>query len=243
MPKINNSGEYTPHPGVTIIASARKADMALWTQIRNALTSSEAAAYFAFTPVESYHMTVCNLFTEHQIGKRKWKRFITENLSFFTTLNDSFSSHETIDCNVIKLQVIDGGTIRLVLEPTPEQIAMHNNMTKIFGIDQGTPGVYHVTLGHSYRTMGAKEKKAVTKHLAKEISEILLTQSEKLSFSSPRLTYFEDMTKFTPWSGTSYPFKESFALIHPLINFLFTTPKAETAISSRLGLNGASKPY
>ena len=94
LKKLDEQGNYTHFPGITVIASVNETDTLLRTIYEMLIKDKEFTDYFSPLPFSSYHMTTINLFTEEHIGSQKWKSFITGNNALFQSLHQMINGME-----------------------------------------------------------------------------------------------------------------------------------------------------
>lgn len=207
LSKINNAGQYTPYPGVTIIAPVRIEDASFWERVHQCLVNNSLASkYYSFTPVSSYHMTGINLYTEHDIGS-EWRHFIETRLAMFMLLNDELKkNNHGVEAEVTLVWVDD--TIALLVVLKTEDRITFSSLAKNFDVDAGLPHIYHITLGHCYQPV----PKDLAPKLRAQLNEQLISLFSNEGYvrlQAPVLCSFENMTAFTPWDGKTYPFSKT----------------------------------
>lgn len=216
MPKIDKNGNFTKFQGVTVISpvsegedSANLENLYYYLSANNLIINN-----FALLPFDSLHMTVNNLYVAE--SESNWNEFIDNNLNFFKSLTFMLKNQKGFEATV-ESNVIVGDVIQLVLDLSNHLKARLHSFGSSFGIHDLKPYLFHITLGYRYKDISLEDLALIKNHVQEAISTFF-GQSKKLSFQAPRLTYFNDMTKFIDWNGQSNPFKEN-------INRLFTAKR------------------
>ncbi|KTD51286.1 DUF1868 domain-containing protein [Legionella quateirensis] len=205
--KYNNKGEYTPFPGLTVVASVQSADMCLWSEVNRLITECTLLD-LCYAPLSntSYHMTALNLFTERAIGSEKWKDFIISNTLFFKAIQTAF------ECNAFCPEVrIDSlkvsRTIKLVVSVPSVQKKAIDDIAKRFELKRKIPHPFHITLAYRFKTIDKKIEHEIEHQLNKSLEHFLIGRTVLLN--PPELCFFNDMSAFIPWDASSFPFKPS----------------------------------
>ncbi|MDR3443527.1 MAG: DUF1868 domain-containing protein [Legionella sp.] len=202
--KINNQGQYTIYPGITTIATIQKQDDEFWQKIHNMVKIPLISDYFAPLPYESYHMTTINLYTERDDGGEDWGHFVTKKLAFFKALHADLAKNAFQP--TIKLQSIKSADVlQLCVEIAENQKASIETVAKTFDLQTKIPKVFHITLAYQYKLTALNHRKKIKHHLEEHLEQFFAERSP-LQLNSPSLTYFNDMTAFTPWDALSNPF-------------------------------------
>jgi len=207
--KINSEGKYLTFPGVTVVSAINEADKPFWQLIDEALNKNkEFTDHFAPLPYESYHLTTINLYTNDEIGDKKWRRFIISKNAFFQSLNGLLA--EKSFNPVVSVESINiTGALQMMVTLPEEQIRIIQQVAKAHHVKARIPSVFHITLAYQFQYVEQKVLEKLELELRQEIFAILKRHEGKLSLTPPELCFFNSMTKFTPWSGDGYPFPES----------------------------------
>lgn len=230
MPKLNEQGKFINFPGVTLIAKIREADMNFWQEIHAALDAiPELKNNYALLPVDSYHMTVNYLYTKHQIGEDKWINFLTGQMQNLRNLNASLSD-VTSDFVIGFKRIIVTNVIQIEVELSQQDNDTVCQIAKNHTISKSTPKNFHITL--AYKIPGKNINfAAIQEQLNQIVAGLFITE---IQLASPRLCYFNDMTKFTEWDAKQYPFLDYAK------SYFFSTDKfkaPETAPNGQLTVN------
>jgi hypothetical protein len=208
LKKLDSNGQYCPYPGLTIVSAIGLTNIDLWTKIYESLNNSiHIKSYFALLPLDSYHMTTINIFTKKRDGGSNWNSFVEERLSWFQSI------HEEINLNQFQPRItaykpeLAWETIYLSLQIDNEQIEKNKLLAKKYNLEHLVPSELHLTLGYLYKGLDDDNKKIVLNEFESIMNDVLKTVYEPIIFDSPKLTYFNDMTKFIPWDGKFNPFK------------------------------------
>lgn len=202
--KITAKGSYSHFPGVTVIAKVQNKDLDFCKKIYACLVESELITqYYSPLPFESYHMTTNNLFTAKKDGGDDWEAFINQNLTIFQRLHyylkaNAFNPQITITTTIVE------GVIQLIGELPKDQIVIINAFASEFDLRDRIPSVFHITLAYQYKNIPIEALNAIKKQLTEKLKHILTSQP--LQLNPPQLCYFNDMTAFITWDGSSSPF-------------------------------------
>ena len=208
MRKINSEGQYLTFPGVTVVASIDKIDQSLWRLVYETLIKIEGLNdYFSPMPYECYHMTTNNLFTKDEIGPEKWHSFLTSNSSYFQSLHRHLAENSFIP-NISIQSVITDGAIQILVTLPQEQQDIIEEIASIHQSESGIPSFFHITLAYQYKDIQAELLEQFNLVLNQELLSIFKAHKQTLSLAPPKLCFFNDMTKFTPWTGEEYPFPD-----------------------------------
>ncbi|QIN33562.1 DUF1868 domain-containing protein [Legionella longbeachae] len=205
--KIDSTGNYVEFPGVTIIAPIIKTSQEnhfLHNMHQSLASSTLLTQYYTPLPLESYHMTTCNLYTknEHNLD---WFKFITDRLEFFQNLCTQLKNHEFIpEVSIEAVQV--GRALQLRLSLPESQKAVIRELAQTMGIEEGIPSFFHLTLAYCYKNISDKK---LHQEIISAVEEIIAPYiNRQIKLHVPTLCYFESMLAFIPWNGTAYPFNE-----------------------------------
>lgn len=204
MPKINTAGHYTIFRGVTIVSALQQKVNDAWTLLYQQLQkNSVLQQYYSLLPPASYHMTLINLATEEDIGKKKWPIFMADNQLRFQALHQTLMN---LDFNpFITIKRIDiNRTIKLVLDLPEQNKEVISALAQAFGLLHHIPKPFHITLGHQYQPVASP----LDQTLQSMLHETMATSNlMACRVSPPKLCYFVDMQAFIPWDGSYNPFQ------------------------------------
>ncbi len=207
--KINSEGRYLPYPGVTVVAAIKEADKPFWQLIYETITKNkEFTNYFSPLPYESYHLTTINLYTKDATGSRKWREFIVSNRDFFLSIKDLLTKKSFTPIVLVESIQI-AGALQIIVTLPEEQIKIIQQVAKAHHVEMGIPTVFHITLAYQFKYVETQILEKLRLTLKEELFAILKAQNSVLTLTPPELCFFNDMTKFVPWSGDRYPFSES----------------------------------
>ena len=207
--KLNNKGEYTHFPGVTIISGVDPRQLDLWCQVHACLLRCElAASHYAPLPFESYHMTAINLFVEAISASDEidsWGSFLRKNRGFFHQLDDFCKKNQFVP-EIEMIEVDVSASIRLHLRLPEHQKNLIRSFAHQFNLTARMPDVFHMTLGYKYSPCSLSQRQAIQDELQQGLFDIIHSYTEPLRLLTPTLSYFQNMTAFVPWDGQDYPF-------------------------------------
>lgn len=197
--KINDSGNYLTFQGVSIISPVGYKNQDLWLQIETLLQNSNLIRkYFALLPLQSYHMTLFNLFTQEEYSSN-WPSVISENKDFFQKINQRLFE-VTFEPEVSLEYVNYYGAIQLILSLRADQKVHISHLAEEFKIK--IPSSFHITLAYEYRPI---DDDKITTELSK-LATMCKGYNSPLVLTAPNLHFFHDMENFTPWDGKINPF-------------------------------------
>lgn len=199
--KLNKSGKYLVFPGYTVISFLNHQDE-IWKVWYDELKNVIPSDIYQILPLESFHMTVKNLFTlkkfkDEEDPHFRFREYLSENREYL-----KIYAQENYKLNQFKAKIISekdilfGGTFLVELSifdnnvlKKIEKITKSNN--EIFGNQHKA---YHITLAYKKdwtngRDPSEKEKQLMIDHI-KKIPIIILYD--------PTLCYFPDMQTFIP---------------------------------------------
>lgn len=207
--KLNSEGKYLTFPGITVVSAIKEADKPLWQLIYEALNKNkEFTDHFTPLPYESYHLTAINLYTKDAIGSGKWRDFIISNSAFFQSLNGLLA--EKSFSPVVSIESINiAGALQIMVTLPEEQIKIIQEVAKTHHVEARIPAVFHITLAYQFKYVEHEVLEKLELELRQEIFSILKSHEGELSLTPPGLCFFNNMTKFIPWSGGGYPFPKS----------------------------------
>ena len=203
--KYNNKGEYTPFPGLTVVASVQSADICLWTEVNRLITECTLLnSCYAPLSNNSYHMTALNLFTERAIGSENWKDFIISNTLFFKAIRTAFECNSF--CPEVKIDSLKvSRTIKLVVRLPSVQKKTIADIAQRFELTKKIPHPFHITLAYRYKTMDKKTEHDMEHQLNQSLEHLLIGRTVVLN--PPELCFFNDMKSFIPWDVSNVPFR------------------------------------
>lgn len=207
--KIDSEGKYLTFPGVTVVSAIKETDKPLWQLIYETLKKNKAFTdHFTPLPYKSYHLTAINLYTKDAIKSGEWQNFIISNSAFFQALNDLLT--EKSFTPVVTVESINmTGALQIIVTLPEEQIRIIQQVAKTYRVEENIPSVFHITLAYQFRFMEQRALEKLAFKLKQNIFAILQSHEGQLSLTPPQLCFFNNMTKFTPWSGDGYPFPEN----------------------------------
>ncbi|KTD32264.1 hypothetical protein Lmor_2202 [Legionella moravica] len=202
--KYNNKGEYTPFPGLTVVASVQSADQCLWADINRLINESTLlASCYAPLSNKSYHMTALNLFTERAVGSGRWKDFLISNTPLFKTIQTAFEHNKF--CPEVSIESLEvSRTVKLVVRLPLAQKQVINDIAHQFDLKSKIPHPFHITLAYRYKRVDRQRELDIEHQLQESLAPLLIGHSFLLN--PPTLCFFNDMNAFIPWDGTYVPF-------------------------------------
>jgi hypothetical protein len=176
-PKITCDGRFTFFPGRSIISLAR------WdrsNEMLQELKESPLTLYYSLLPVDSYHITIFDLYQLYPTGNN----YLNDK-----PLEANFPSHCTVQdvsfCNNVLILIVRFQDLKKI-----ENIRLL--YSKQSGVDV-SPKILHITLGYKYNSRqlsGVLQQNTLDKlhrHL----------QNVKIQLSPPQLCRFDSMDKFS----------------------------------------------
>ena len=201
--KIDSSGNYCNFPGVTVVSAVRDEDLGLWKQVFSELNNCELTKkLYAFLPVESYHMTATDLYTESVDGGTSWNKFVENNLSKFQKIGDIYNEKAFKPEIIVDSLLVVPSVILLIVKLNQEQYSIIESIAGEFDMKGKIPWEFHITLGYSYKTVDD----ATLKLVISELETNLTCLGKKFELQPPKLCYFKDMLAFIPWDAKISPF-------------------------------------
>lgn len=206
--KIDREGNYIPFPGITVVASASASspNIALWDDVYKGLhNNSTVREYFSLLPVDSYHMTTINLYTEAETNG-DWNEFVDSRLDWLQRLDLTMRENDFSPV-VVPHDVVFSGVIMLLLKLNDKQNQAIHALAGDFNVTASIPPVYHISIGYRKKQV----PNDIHEQLSRDFRHIFNSAFEKhrcgqIELAPARLCYFQDMTKFVPWDGTENPF-------------------------------------
>lgn len=209
LKKINSEGNYTPFPGVTVVADIQQSDDTLpnlWETIHTKLkTSAVISQYYAVLPWQSFHMTTCNLMTEAEAGDN-WTNYLAEKLTTFQKMRNWLKQNAfNPQIKISNLHTSD--VLQLQLELPDMQNDTIQAFANAFGEQDNIPFSFHITLAYGYKDILSQE--IYEQIVAEFVSIITPIMEQEIQLKAPTLCYFKTMEAFTPWDATANPFVQA----------------------------------
>lgn len=205
--KIDSSGKYCPFPGITVVSNIQERNYNMWKSVHEKLSKNSLITdYFAPLPLESYHMTMINLYTKRYNGGKKgmkWNSFFKSKLLFLENLKNSLeaNSFEPYVNSAALLKPEVSTVIKLLVPLDNLQREKIQNIAQQHGLTNKIPNPFHVTLAYSYKKIPDKIMIKIEKQVNNILKPILNSSSNSsLIFNKPKINYFFDMTKFIEWN-------------------------------------------
>lgn len=203
--KVNETGSFMPFRGATVIARIKKEDHSFWSDITKVLSEcTNFSEYYAILPTDSYHMTVTNLFVEEDSGSEPWEKFIGDKKPFFQSLHQAIE--EKLSAFEITLEdPYEYGALFLRVNLSSEIQKIIKEIAKAFNIQEKMPTSFHITLAYRYKASDLSNRemfRAMNASIKESIVHVIKSHKEPIILEAPELCFFDDMTKFTPWSDS-----------------------------------------
>lgn len=210
MPKprnrIDEKGQYCPISGTTVVSAIQASDTQFWRMVYNHLKNCPTICrYYAPLPYTSYHMTAIALDTIDDVSQdENWPAFINEKMPFYSELHKALSAQKIVP-NIRFDFLSEFNLIVLAVSLPPEQVEAIQNMAKRHDCKNGIPMNFHITLAYQYDTNLTRED---CDKINEELEPLrrLFAQKKRIKLDPPKLCYFNNMTHFTPWDGSTNPF-------------------------------------
>ncbi|QMT60302.1 DUF1868 domain-containing protein [Legionella sp. PC997] len=208
LSKVNEYGEYSLFPGVTVVSSCYPEHQKFCEAIFRALnTNPLIIRYFNPLPASSYHMTTMSLETEQQIGE-EWNQFIIKTLPHYKKIKQTLQE-KAFYPSIEKMAVHIDQCISLTLSLSTEQEKHIIEIAKDLNIEKTIPRVFHITLAYSRpnKTITKEHCEQLHTEITKTLNIIIEETKLPMEIGEPKLCYFNDMTAFVPWDADDNPFK------------------------------------
>lgn len=205
--KIDSNGNYIAFPGITVLSHINRDELNIWKQLYNNLNKSKIIKeYYSLLPVESYHLTLINLYTKAYTSKNNedhWRNFIIKKNKMFISLKNYLEENTflpSIQTMNIVLPKMSNNTIAIEVPLTQEQKEKINKISNHFNLSKKVPKPFHITLAYSYKLIPSKIYLEIQSEFNKIVTENLLQYNMPLNFEEPKIYYFHDMTLFKKWN-------------------------------------------
>lgn len=199
--KIDAEGHYTLFPGVTVICPIRDEDKPFWSLIYQILAEEKwLLRYFSPLPLDSYHMTALNLFTEALEGGNDWGGFLSQHRSFLHRLKTSLDRLHLLPVLTIE-KIVVSDVIQLyghLPAQTREDIV---TLARQYDLEHKIPRVFHMTLAYRYQKPADECLQTITHEVSGRLESLLQRHSYTWPLKPAALYSFNDMTAFTPWDA------------------------------------------
>lgn len=209
MPKkIDEKGNYTVFPGITVISKTTDAENPLWYALHELLINDQdVVAHFSPLPYQSYHMTAINVCTKHDMSDNEWENFVMNKQLFFQSLNQALNESKFMPTlSIQSIRMI--GALQLNVTLPEEQVNTIKETAKTYGLEKQVPAYFHITLAYQFKHISPALIMKLQTALNHKISSIVASHAQQSLLNPPQLCFFKDMTHFTPWNGDHYPFVE-----------------------------------
>jgi hypothetical protein len=223
--KITMEGKYLPFYGWSTVALVDNDNMVDGSInfIENYINNTPVLAkYFSALPADSYHVTVCNIWSNGRPLLEHQKNFLLQNYSIDDARNFYEQSQQIGFFNpdwcmnnlLEKLQkVIPSEGVELIIEgvyfsgstmgisfssnsDTTKLDKCRDDSRRVAEINEGIIP-YHLTLAYNYKNVDVNE---ITPKL-QELNSML--SGKKILLMPPIVSYFSDMKKFIPYTLAS----------------------------------------
>lgn len=219
--KVDEEGNYVQFQGFTIISNVSESNIKFWNDVFVTLSTKivNLSKYYSLLPLDSYHMTTINLFTEIDAKRANQTLvdYVDSRMDWLKDLkNDTDGLYKIEPRSPLGLPFADS-TIgyEVAWDADQDDEAMQViNLARKYNVVNKIPPWYHVTLAYQYKVpLDDREKKeldVVRKSTKLELDKIRqnLGKVTVLSFYQAKVCYFNDMTRFIPWEGLKSPFDE-----------------------------------
>lgn len=197
--KINSLGKYGKFEGTTIICFLSKKDREKYKKVHDFIKESKVIQkYYSPLPVDSYHMTILNIFT------RKYTKDYGQRLEKLKKMIGGINGilNQVQLCpRTAKTELYTRGTmgVRCELNNVVNEHfiqPMRSGMAANIGVKYDQNFQFHMTLGYRYKNVIIEDKPA----FLDEVTALnkLVNSIGNVTFEKTQLCYFEDMTSFIP---------------------------------------------
>ncbi|MDF1678536.1 MAG: DUF1868 domain-containing protein [Legionellaceae bacterium] len=207
--KIDSNGQYLPFPGYTIISKINLTEPNPWSGLFEYLSNEPLLKNkYAILPLESWHMTAINLFTQAEVEQNgeNWEAFVTRNEAFFAEVSRILEENP-ITPQIQYNDLILGSVIQLKCLIDENAFKQIQTLAKQYRCEHLVPNASHITLAYQYQHVHKYEFDAIAQTLKQAFQSHLGEQT--ISLTPEKLCYFSDMTDFRPWQSlhrqASYP--------------------------------------
>ena len=201
--KLDNTGNFLPFPGFTVVADVYSGNVALFERLHNRLASSIIAEYNSLLPVESYHITQFAVISKKKLNPAQWSTWIKNNMRSMRGLHVALESRT--EPFTFRIAGVHGRLLSLEMEVDPAAIQAQFNVAKSFNLEKEIPRKFHCSLGYQYKEFPDKETAAAVEAEFWKIIEEELSATAILQADKPKLCYYESMLQFVPWDGSKVP--------------------------------------
>lgn len=205
--KIDDSGHYLPFSGVTVVAAVGRQNREFFEKFHSQLAQEKSITdHISLLPVDSYHMTTINLYTQSGQSNKTWGDFINGHLDWFQDLRKSIDSTSFMPHIAVEEATVPGYALLILVRLAENEAKIIKDTAIPRQLENQIPGVFHITVGYVYS--GSVEQANLIQEKANSILKNLLSQRQSSEFTleSPKLCYFNDMLAFIPWNGIASPF-------------------------------------
>ncbi len=204
-PRVNEKGQFCPLPGTTVISAIQESDLQFWREVYDQLKKSPTICqYYALLPPRSYHMTGISLDTIDDLPENEdWIAFIDKKILSYSALYNALSV-QPISPQIKFDFLSELNLIVLHVELSSEQKSKIQKLAEQHNCSSGVPISFHITLAYQYNKNLTDED---YDKIDTELTSLRdMFKGKRTTLSPLKLCYFDDMTRFTPWDGTTNPF-------------------------------------
>lgn len=200
LEKLNDKGEFTYFPGVTVISKVLREDNEIWTNVYELLNSVQIIKdNYALLPISSYHFTSIYLYNNRSGDNESWSDLLRSHSQQFIQLSKAFESKFIPKPEFIFKSIIVDGVIQIALTPVSHEYDEYlKTVAKKFGLEDRVPAEFHITLAYQYKPLSHENTQQILTTLMEKLVRLFHL---KMGFHTPQLCYFDDMTKFNLWDG------------------------------------------
>lgn len=204
--RVDENGQYSPLKGATVISTPQDSDAEFWREIHTQLIkkSPTIGRYYAPLPYSSYHMTCCALNTEEELSPNEdWNTFMDNKTTIYSQLHNALSTLPILS-NVKFISLSERNLIVLYVSLPQKRNDAIKEFAQQYDCEAGIPMCFHITLAYQYKEFTEEDHLKILEEV--ELLRNIFEQKKTLTFSPPKLCYFNDMSRFTPWDGKTNPF-------------------------------------
>jgi hypothetical protein len=147
-------------------------------------------------------MSVNEMQFKRENNDGNFEEFVTSKLDYFQQVHaDMLSSQQVapiFTCNSVLVEGV------IILEGTIHE--EHDELFRSFAQRHGLslPYTWHITLAYNYKPIPNEIADELADTIRQELSAFLTNTPTQMGV--PQLCFYNDMTNFVPWDGSSCPF-------------------------------------
>jgi len=198
--KVDDQGKYRIFPGITIICPLTNPKE--WQEIPTFISQTrELRKYYSPLPLDSYHMTILDLFVQRDKTNEEWASFLLSKSDGFQKIRDVFSALTFTPTPIFRGVAISGViSLEFALSETDSQIIsfLRQLLASFVGAHVSSGYVFHMTLAYQYTNPVGQEPnmkvmEEEVRDLASKITTILFNRDNKILLKPAQIIAFDSM--------------------------------------------------